>query len=60
MPDLSVADFTLLQGAHLYAPEDQGICDVLLANGKIIAVERDIPPHIVPDCKVINLSGQSL
>ncbi|WP_242401943.1 hypothetical protein, partial [Salmonella enterica] len=24
----------LLQGAHLFAPEDRGICDVLLANGK--------------------------
>ena len=57
MPDLSLAEFTLMQGAHLYTPEDQGIRDVLLANGKIIAVARDISPHIVPDCKVINLRG---
>ncbi|MEA7541903.1 hypothetical protein ONO12_27260, partial [Salmonella enterica subsp. enterica serovar Montevideo] len=28
MPDLSAAEFTLLQGAHLFAPEDRGICDV--------------------------------
>ncbi|EKM4310227.1 beta-aspartyl-peptidase, partial [Salmonella enterica] len=46
MPDLSFAEFTLMQGAHLYTPEDQGISDVLLANGKIIAVARDISPHI--------------
>lgn len=60
MPDLSAAEFTLLQGAHLFAPEDQGICDVLLANGKIIAVGADIPGDIVPDCAVINLSGRML
>lgn len=60
MPDLSAAAFTLLQGAHLFAPEDRGVCDVLIANGKIIAVERDIPSDIVPNCTVINLSGQLL
>lgn len=60
MPDLSAAEFTLLQGAHLFAPEDRGICDVLLANGKIIAVGADIPSDIVPDCAVINLSGRML
>lgn len=37
-----------------------GICDVLLANGKIIAVGADIPGDIVPDCAVINLSGRML
>lgn len=35
MIDYTAAGFTLLQGAHLYAPEDRGICDVLVANGKI-------------------------
>lgn len=42
MIDYSAAGFTLLQGAHLYAPEDRGICDVLIANGKIIAVASNI------------------
>ncbi|WP_261770544.1 hypothetical protein, partial [Salmonella enterica] len=28
MPDLSAAEFTLLQGAHLFAPEDRGICEI--------------------------------
>lgn len=60
MTDLSIADFTLLQGAHLYAPADRGICDVLLANGKIIAVEQTIPADIVPDCTIINLRGHIL
>ncbi|STL46045.1 isoaspartyl dipeptidase [Escherichia coli] len=35
MIDYTAAGFTLLQGAHLYAPEDRGICDVLVANGKL-------------------------
>lgn len=60
MSDLSAADFTLLQGAHLFAPEDRGICDVLLANGKIIAVDTAIPTDIVPDCTVIDLRGRIL
>lgn len=32
MPDLPAAEFTLLQGAHLFTPEDWGICDALLAK----------------------------
>lgn len=60
MSDLSAADFTLLQGAHLFAPEDRGICDVLLANGKIIAVDSTIPADIVPDCTVIDIRGRIL
>lgn len=60
MSDLSAADFTLLQGAHLFAPEDRGICDVLLANGKVITVDSAIPADIVPDCTVIDLRGRIL
>ncbi len=60
MIDYTAAGFTLLQGAHLYAPEDRGICDVLVANGKIIAVASNIPSDIVPDCTVVHLSGQIL
>lgn len=60
MSDLSAAEFTLLQGAHLFAPEDRGICDVLLANGKVIAVDSTIPTDIVPDCTVIDLRGRIL
>ncbi len=60
MIDYTAAGFTLLQGAHLYAPEDRGVCDVLVANGKIIAVASNIPSDIVPDCTVVDLSGQIL
>lgn len=60
MSDLSAASFTLLQGAHVYAPQDRGICDVLLANGKIIAIEATIPMGIVPDCTIVNLHGHIL
>ena len=60
MIDYTAAGFTLLQGAHLYAPEDRGICDILVANGKIIAVASNIPSDIVPDCTVVDLSGQIL
>ena len=60
MIDYTAAGFTLLQGAHLYAPEDRGICDVLVANGKIIAVASNIPSDIVPNCTVVDLSGQIL
>ncbi len=49
------------RGAHLFAPEDRGICDVLLANGKIIAVGADIPRRYrTGRCAVINLSGRML
>lgn len=60
MPDLSAAEFLLLQGAQLFAPEDRGTCDVLLANGKIIAVDGHIPPDTVPDCTLIPLHGRLL
>ncbi|ALR74817.1 beta-aspartyl-peptidase [[Enterobacter] lignolyticus] len=60
MPDLSAAQFQLLQGAQLFAPEDRGTCDVLVANGKIIAVDSHIPPDTVPDCALIPLHGRVL
>ena len=37
MIDYTAAGFTLLQGAHLYAPEDRGICDVRTARLSISA-----------------------
>ncbi|STP22386.1 isoaspartyl dipeptidase [Escherichia coli] len=40
--------------------KNRGICDVLIANGKIIAVASNIPSDIVPDCTVVDLSGQIL
>ncbi|WP_058911417.1 beta-aspartyl-peptidase [Entomohabitans teleogrylli] len=60
MPDLSPAAFILLQGARVFAPDDLGICDVLLAGGKIIAIDSAIPADIVPDCQLVDLSGRWL
>lgn len=59
MIDYTAAGFTLLQGAHLYAPEDRGICDVLVANGKIIAVASNIPSDIVPTARLSIPVGRS-
>ncbi len=58
--NFSAAEFKLLRGAYLYAPEDLGVQDVLIARGKIIAVAPAIPCDIVPDCEVIELQGQLL
>lgn len=46
---LPAAGFTLLRGAHLYAPIE--ILRCLVANGKYIAVANNYPFDIpVPDC----------
>ncbi len=51
--------FTLIQHAHVYAPNDLGIKDVLLCNDKIIAVEDSIS-FSYPDMKVVDASGKYL
>ncbi len=33
----------LLRNVHVYAPEDQGVCQVLVAAGKIIYMNRELP-----------------
>lgn len=33
----------LIQGAHVFAPEDQGIQDVLIGGGKILKIGRQLP-----------------
>ena len=59
MIDYTAAGFTLLQGAHLYAPEDRGICDVLVANGKIIAVASNIPLTLYRTARLSISAGRS-
>lgn len=34
--------FTLIRNAHVYAPEDLGVKDVLVCNDKIIKVAENI------------------
>lgn len=58
--NFSAAEFKLLRGAHLYAPANMGIQDVLIARGKIIAIAPDIASDVVPDCEVIELHGRLL
>lgn len=58
--NFSAAEFKLLRGAHLYAPADLGVQDVLITRGKVIAIAPDIASDIVPDCEVIELHGQLL
>ena len=58
--NFSAAEFKLLRGAHLHAPADLGVQDVLIARGKIVAIGPDIPSDVVPDCEVIELHGQLL
>ncbi len=50
--------FTLLKNGHLYAPEDQGIKDILLGGQTIIAIGENLPLPANYECEVINLSGQ--
>ena len=47
MIDYTAAGFTLLQERICMRRKIRGICDVLVANGKIIAVASNIPSDIV-------------
>lgn len=60
MIDYTAAGFTPAAGSAFVCAGRSGICDVLVANGKIIAVASNIPSDIVPDCTVVDLSGQIL
>ena len=54
----------LLKGAHLYAPEDKGVCDLLIGNGKILAMNRAIDissvERIFPDTEVVDVGGRTV
>ncbi|WP_181952716.1 beta-aspartyl-peptidase [Saccharospirillum alexandrii] len=51
---------TLIRGAHLLAPEDLGIQDVLIAAGSIIAIGTDLNLSGTVDIEVIDARGQYL
>ncbi len=48
--DFSVLEPHLFRNAQLYAPEDLGHCDLLIAGGKIVAVEKAGHATMRPDC----------
>ncbi len=50
---------TLIKNGRLYAPEDLGRKDLLLAGEKIVAVEDRVePPAGVPDVETVDAGGQ--
>ncbi len=59
IPSLSLR-FTLLRGATVFAPEALGIQDVLLCQQQIVAIEPSIDAASLPNCTIIDLSGQTL
>ncbi|RIV28790.1 beta-aspartyl-peptidase [Alicyclobacillaceae bacterium I2511] len=53
-----MASLTIIRKAHLFAPEDQGVQDLLLGGGKILAVGEDLSLHgNVPNIEEIDASG---
>lgn len=49
--------FTMLRNAHLYAPEDQGIQDLLIAGEKISGIGKGIEAPKGIECREIDLKG---
>lgn len=49
--------FTLLKGGDIFAPEALGIKDILLCGSKIVAIEDDIDPSIIPNCVTHVVTG---
>jgi len=51
---------TLIQGGHLYGPEELGWQDLLVVNGKIERIATGIkgPKEIFPELEVVNASGK--
>jgi beta-aspartyl-dipeptidase (metallo-type) len=50
----------LIQGGHLYGPEDLGVQDLLVVNGKIERLQAGIkvPAELFPRMEVIDASGK--
>ncbi|HAT8011796.1 beta-aspartyl-peptidase [Citrobacter rodentium] len=53
----SILNLTLFQRGHVYAPEDLGVQDILVAGGKIVAIAPAIAPGDFPGCQCIDLEG---
>lgn len=53
-----MATLTLIRKAHLFAPEDLGIRDLLIGGGKVLAVGEDLSLHgNVPDIEEMDATG---
>ena len=52
--------FTLLRNAHIIAPDELGIQDILIAGNKIAAIGKDLNLPQNYDCNEIDLEGQTI
>lgn len=55
--DFSVLEPHLFRNVHLYAPEDRGRCDLLIAGGKIVAIEKTDRAAMRLNCPETDLAG---
>ncbi len=49
--------FVLIQQAHIYAPEDQGVQDVLVAGSQIVAMAEHLDTPSIPGVEVEVIDG---
>lgn len=54
-----MSDAILIRNARVYAPEDLGINDVLMVNGRILAVGRDLTV-VLPEMQTVEGKGKIL
>ena len=50
----------LIKNAHIYAPEDLGVGDVLIGGGKILQMEEHLPAEAAYKVTVLDGSGKVL
>ncbi len=50
----------LFKGCEVYSPEYLGVRDVLVAGGKIVAVEEDIDAPYILNCEIVVAEGYKL
>lgn len=58
--NFSLLEPRLFRNAHLFAPEERGMCDLLVAGGKIIAIEQAGADIALPDCPISDLNGATV
>lgn len=55
--NFSLLEPRLFRNVHLYAPDDRGICDLLVAGGKIVAIADANSESVAETCPVSDLNG---
>lgn len=55
--NFSLLEPRLFRNAHLYAPDDRGLCDLLIAGGKIVAIASANSESAPEGCPVCDLNG---